>query len=58
MKTAKKVILGIFGAAAAFFVTTFTIYFFNLDSKALSLLEEPLLKHYEKVDKKKTTKNL
>ena len=51
MKTAKKVILGIFGAAAAFFVTTFTIYFFNLDSKALSLLEEPLLKHYEKVVK-------
>lgn len=58
MDTLKIVLIGTVSAAVGFFAVTFTVYFFNLDSKALTLLEEPLLKHYEKVDKQKTNKNL
>jgi len=41
------IILGI--VIAAFFVITFLIYWFNLDSKAVKLLEKPLKKHYDKI---------
>lgn len=61
MKTLKKVLIGTLSAALSFFAITFTVYFFNLDSKALTLLEPFLLKHYEKIDKDpkvKTNKNL
>lgn len=61
MKTLKKALIGVGSAAFAFFAVTFTIYFFNLDSKGLTLLEPLLLKHYEKIDKDpkvKTKKNL
>ena len=37
----------IFGAAAAFFALTATIYWFNLDTKAVKLIEKPLMKHYD-----------
>lgn len=61
MKALKKVLIGIASGALGFFAITFTIYFFNLDSKGLTLIEPYLLKHYEKIDKDpkiKTKKNL
>ena len=35
--------------AVVFFVLTFTVYFFNLDMKMMTLLEPLFLKHYDKV---------
>ena len=41
-------ILGILGiAAAAFFLLTFLIYFFNLDMKLMAALIGPLTKYYD-----------
>lgn len=37
------------GAAAGFFVVTFTVYFFNLDMKLLSKIEPLFIKHYDKM---------
>lgn len=45
----KKLPLIIVGAAAAFFAVTFTVYFFNLDMKGLSMIEPFLLKHYDNI---------
>ncbi len=39
-------------AAAAFFVVTFTVYFFNLDMKATALLEPYLEKWYDRIERK------
>ncbi len=40
----------ILGSIGGFFAVTFTIYFFNLDMKFLSIFVEPiLLKHYDKI---------
>lgn len=47
MSNLKKIPLMLLGAGGAFFVVTFTIYFFNLDMKAASLIEPILLKHYD-----------
>ena len=41
---ALKILLG---AAAAFFALTVTIYWFNLDTKAVKLIEKPMMKHYD-----------
>lgn len=38
--------------AVAFFVVTFTVYFFNLDMKATSLLAPLLEKWYDNLDRK------
>lgn len=34
---------------AAFFVLTFLIYWFNLDTKLVKLLEKPFTKHYDNI---------
>ena len=41
---ALKIILG---AVTAFFVLTVVIYWFNLDTKAIKLIEKPMMKHYD-----------
>ena len=35
------------GAAAGFFGLTVIIYWFNLDTKAVKLIEKPLMQHYD-----------
>lgn len=44
-----KVLLIIAIVIAAFFVLSFTVYFFNLDMKLTSALEPLLEKHYDKI---------
>ncbi len=39
----------LFGALSAFFALTVVIYWFNLDTKAVKLIEKPLMKHYDKM---------
>lgn len=48
-----KILMGLAIAAAAFFVLTFTVYFFNLDMKAVERLMPLLAKHYDKVKREK-----
>ena len=48
-----KIMIYIFSAAAAFFVVTFTIYFFTLDMKAAEKIMPVFAKHYEHVKKEK-----
>ena len=43
MKTIKILI----GAVSAFFAMTVVIYWFNLDTKAVKLIEKPMMKHYD-----------
>ena len=37
----------LFGAATAFFALTVVIYWFNLDTKAVKLIEKPMMRHYD-----------
>ena len=37
----------LFGAVTALFALTVVIYWFNLDTKAVKLIEKPLMKHYD-----------
>ena len=37
----------IFGAALALFSLTAVIYWFNLDTKAVKLIEKPMMQHYD-----------
>ena len=39
-------------AVLGFFVVTFTIYFFNLDMKATSMIEPFFIKHYDNMERK------
>jgi len=48
-----KFFIFIISAAAAFFVVTFTIYFFNLDMKAAEKIMPVFAKHYDHVKKEK-----
>ncbi len=52
MSKLKKIPLMLLGAGGAFFVVTFTIYFFNLDMKLTSKLEPFFLKHYDTMPRK------
>ena len=52
MSKLAKIPLIILGAALGFFVVTFTIYFFNLDMKATSMLAPFLEKWYENLERK------
>ncbi len=52
LKTLGKLLLKLVIAAAAFFVVTFTVYMFNLDMKATSLLAPWLEKWYDKLPRK------
>ncbi len=47
-----KLLLKLLIAAVAFFVVTFTVYIFNLDMKATSLLAPYLEKWYDKLPRK------
>ena len=47
-----KALFGIVAAVLVFFVVTFTIYMFNLDMKATSLLAPFLEKWYDKLERK------
>lgn len=49
MKTLVKIPLMILCAVLVFFAVTFTIYFFNLDMKATSLLAPLLEKWYDRL---------
>lgn len=44
-----KILLIALAVAAALFVITFTVYFFNLDMKLTAALEPMFLKHYDKI---------
>ena len=48
-KTLLKVLLYILTGGLAFFVITFTVYFFNLDMKLTSAIEPLLLKWYDRI---------
>ena len=47
-----KVLLWVLGIVFGLFAATFTIYFFNLDMKAIALVEPFLQKHYDKMPRK------
>ena len=44
-----KTLLYVLTGGLAFFVVTFTVYFFNLDMKLTSSLEPLLLKWYDRI---------
>ncbi len=54
MKKVGKILAWVFGAIFALFVGTFTIYFFNLDMKAVALVEPFLQKWYDNLPRKQT----
>ena len=43
----KKAIKALCAIALGFFAVTVPIYWFNLDTKAVKLLEKPMMKHYD-----------
>ena len=51
-KFLSKLLLKLVLAGLGFFVVTFTIYFFNLDMKATSMLAPLLEKWYDNLDRK------
>ena len=52
LKALLNVLLKLLLAGGVFFVVTFTVYFFNLDMKATSLLEPFLEKWYDHLERK------
>ena len=52
MSKIAKIPLILLGALSGFFVVTFTIYFFNLDMKATSLIAPYLEKWYDSLELK------
>ena len=52
LKALLNVLLKLLLAGGIFFVVTFTIYFFNLDMKATSMLEPFLEKWYDHLERK------
>ena len=48
-KLALNVLLYVLTGGLAFFVVTFTVYFFNLDMKLTSAIEPFLLKWYDRI---------
>ena len=51
-KVLGKLLLKLLAVALGFFVVTFTIYMFNLDMKATSLLAPLLEKWYDRLERK------
>ncbi len=43
----KKILKILFAAAFAFLAVTVPVYWFNLDTKLVKLLEKPMMKHYD-----------
>ena len=52
MKKLVKLLLTLVGLGLGFFVVTFTVYFFNLDMKATSLIAPLLEKWYDRLERK------
>ena len=52
LKALLNVLLKLVIAVGVFFVVTFTVYFFNLDMKATSMLEPFLEKWYDQLERK------
>ena len=52
LKVLLNVLLKLVIAVGVFFVVTFTVYFFNLDMKATSMLEPFLEKWYDHLERK------
>ena len=52
LKALLNVLLKLVIAVGVFFVVTFTVYFFNLDMKATSMLELFLEKWYDRLERK------
>ncbi len=52
LKALLNVLLKLVIAVGVFFVVTFTVYFFNLDMKATSMLEPFLEKWYDHLERK------
>jgi len=48
-KKLAKALLYVLTGGLAFFVVTFTVYFFNLDMKLTSMIEPFLLKWYDRI---------
>jgi hypothetical protein len=48
-KKLAKALLYLLTGGLAFFVVTFTVYFFNLDMKLTSMIEPFLLKWYDRI---------
>ena len=48
-KKLAKALLYLMTGGFAFFVVTFTVYFFNLDMKLTSMIEPFLLKWYDRI---------
>ena len=42
-----KAVKILFGVLSGFFVLTVIIYWFNLDTKAVKLIEKPMMNHYD-----------
>ena len=50
-KKLAKALLYLMTGGLAFFVVTFTVYFFNLDMKLTSMIEPFLLRHYDSIER-------
>ncbi len=48
-----SIVCTVVGAFIALFALLFIVYFFNLDMKMTSALEPILLKHYDKIERKR-----
>ena len=46
-----KLILRLLLTAVTLFLAVVCIYWFNLDTKAVKLLEKPLMKHYDNMER-------
>ena len=44
-----KILLIILAVLAALFLLVVAVYWFNLDTKAVKLLEKPMMKHYDRI---------
>ena len=52
-KTALKLIGMLLLICTGFFIITFTVYMLNLDMKLTAAIEPFLLKHYDKIERKR-----
>lgn len=46
-----KAVKILFGALSALFAMSVVIYWFNLDTKAVKLIEKPMMKHYDTMER-------
>ena len=53
MELLVRIFLTLVGIAGAFFVITFTVYFFNPDMKLTAAIEPFMQKHYDRIKRDK-----